>query len=324
MTDASIGSLFSSGFPTAACGDVLSVEPLPPGMSGASVRTVTTTRGQFVVRVQSPTIPKEQWAATLRIHRIASDLGVAPLLAHVDDERRVTVSAKIAGMPLGQATAHPSSRAAALGSLVDQLARLESTPLAGLATRPPLDLLAFTSGLWQSQHARAGFPPWALPLRAHIAAAGTALAGDDRLVLAHGDLNPTNLVWDGQRAWLVDWDTAGPAHPFLDWSGFSNFLNLSDAEALAWLARKQGAPLPPADARIFAALRDLTRVAYGCMFLSLAPALTGHGIEDQATTPSLTEVYAGLRTAQYAVGSPKGQVLMGAALLKQCTPPTRA
>jgi thiamine kinase-like enzyme len=58
-------------------------------------------------------------------------------------------------------------------------------------------------------------------------------------VFSHKDLNPMNLLWDGQRVWLLDWDSAGPAHPYMDLATLANFMNLADGDALGLLAAQE-------------------------------------------------------------------------------------
>ncbi len=38
----------------------------------------------------------------------------------------------------------------------------------------------------------------------------------EHLVLAHNDLNPKNLIIDGQKLWLIDWESAGMNDPLFD------------------------------------------------------------------------------------------------------------
>jgi aminoglycoside phosphotransferase (APT) family kinase protein len=319
MNDADVKALVP-----AALGTVLTVSSLAPGLSGASVCAVTTERGDFVLRVQSAGVAPELWADSVRIQRLASELGVAPGLRHVSDPARVTIHDRIAGPPFPQALADPATRRVALTSLMEQLAKLHGASLAGLEQRPPLDAVALATGLWRSQCARGDRLAWVLPLGAHLETARVALAGDSRQVMSHGDLNPSNIVWDGRRVWLVDWDTAAPAHPYLDWAGLAAFLDPSDDEALALLALQERVELAPADARRFAALREVTRIAYGCMFLSRCPSLAGLGIDQREATPTLGEFYARLRTGQVVLGSPTGQALFGAAILRRCAVPQPA
>jgi thiamine kinase-like enzyme len=46
---------------------------------------------------------------------------------------------------------------------------------------------------------------------------------------------PANLIDDGKRLWLVDWEYAGMGHPFFDLANASANANLGDDEECAFL-----------------------------------------------------------------------------------------
>jgi thiamine kinase-like enzyme len=48
-------------------------------------------------------------------------------------------------------------------------------------------------------------------------------------VLCHNDLLPANVLDDGRRVWLVDWEYAGIGHPFFDLAGVSANCRFDDA-----------------------------------------------------------------------------------------------
>ena len=60
-------------------------------------------------------------------------------------------------------------------------------------------------------------------------------------VTSHNDVNPTNLVWDGERLLLIDWDAAGPNDPFYDLAAVAVFLRMDDETSKALLAAHDGA-----------------------------------------------------------------------------------
>ena len=53
--------------------------------------------------------------------------------------------------------------------------------------------------------------------------------------LCHNDMLPANVLDDGQRVWIVDWEYAGMGHPLFDLAGFSvncGYSEEQDAEFL--------------------------------------------------------------------------------------------
>ena len=179
-----------------------------------------------------------------------------------------------------------------------------------------VDPVVVVRTLWKEQSVKPGFPAWTAPAVALIDRAATLL-DDPRRVPSHNDMNPTNLLWDGMRAWLVDWDVSGLNHPYYDLAVFAMFLRLDDALALDLLARQENATITPAQAETFRALRKLGAVFCGTTFFRLAGDLASTVPQRLDETPTLLQFYARLRTGELALRSPVGQGMFGAAMLKE-------
>jgi aminoglycoside phosphotransferase (APT) family kinase protein len=297
--------------PAARVGSVERLEPITQGLSGASVYAVTASRGEYVLRVHNAADP-EYFAHELRVLRRAAEAGVAPRLVHVDEAARAVVSARVLGPPLGVALADPAERGRVLESVVASLRTLHALDTAGVAERDPLP---YSRAAWLAVRDRPGFPSWALPLEPMLAAIAASLAQDTRLVLSHNDVNPGNFLWDGTRAWLVDWEVAGLTHPYFDLATLALFLRLEDEAALALVASHDGAPLDEPSKASFRALRKLAGVLCGSTILGLAPDLTLRAAPTLDDAPLLGDVYAALRTGELELQSPLGQATLGLALL---------
>ena len=293
-------------------GNVRSVQPFPHGLSGAAVYDVATDAGDFVVRVLAESAD-EQWRRQIALLRIVADAGIAPPLAWVDEGERASVSPKIAGQ-LSSALGDPATRSRAIASVVEALARLHRLRTDPFAPADPIDT---ARALWQEQSAKPGFPAWALPAATHIDRAEALLEADLRRVPSHNDMNPTNVLWDGTRAFLVDWDEAGLNHPYYDLAVLSMFLRLDEHAALDLLGRQEGATITRDQAEIFRVLRRLGAILCGTMFFRLAGDLTSVVPQRADETPTLLQFYARLFTGELALRSPAGQATFGAAMLKE-------
>jgi hypothetical protein len=125
-------------------------------------------------------------------------------------------------------------------------------------------------------------------------------------------------VWDGHRVWLVDWERAGAAHPYLDLVTICIFLILPDELALELLERQEQTPIKGSQKLLFAALRDLYRVAYGSVFLCLVNDLRSVEFVSREDTLTLGECFAMLSTGKLELSESRGRALIAVALLKQC------
>jgi thiamine kinase-like enzyme len=72
----------------------------------------------------------------------------------------------------------------------------------------------------------------------------------------HPSVQRSNLIDDGQRLWLVDWEYAGIGHPLFDLANLSANAALDDDQESALLAayRGQADPRDLAELRIFRAV----------------------------------------------------------------------
>src|SRR5256714_2219621 len=214
-------------------GAVQTVVPIGGGLSGAAVYSVTSSRGEYVLRIQRERVDEALWKQQLVILRRGAQFGVAPPIVHVDDGARAVISARIIGVPLSAALGDPNQRRGVLTSAVEGLRVLHRLDVAGVSEREPV---AWARSVAQVQRARQGFPSWAADIEATIAAIAAVLANDSRRVVSHNDLNPGNVIWDGARAWIVDWEGARLGHPHYDLATLAMFLDLSDEMTLSLIA----------------------------------------------------------------------------------------
>jgi hypothetical protein len=294
-------------------GAVRFVEEIQVGLSGATVHGVATDTGDYVLRIV-PTVDRDVWARELVVRRLTSDAGISPPLEWVDEEHGVTLTRRIGGQGFTPALAEPADRVRALGSLARTLAKLHALPGDELL---PADPVATARATWRAQRARTGFPPWAEPAIAHVDRAEQLLAEDTRRVPSHNDLNPANVLWDGTRVWLVDWEQSGLTHPYYDMAALTTFLSVDDDVALQLLAAQEGVVITGPQADTFVALRRVAMVLYGTVFFSLAPDLEAIVPRSLDDVPSMTDIYAMLASGALSLRTPEGQVSFGAAMLKR-------
>lgn len=81
-----------------------------------------------------------------------------------------------------------------------------------------------------------------LPRLEAAAARLEAAVGPVEIVFGHNDLLPANLIDDGDRLWLVDWEYAGFNSPLFDLGGLASNAGMAEAEARALMAAYFGRP----------------------------------------------------------------------------------
>lgn len=300
--------------PADILGSVANVTPIHMGLSGAGVYAVSAANGEFILRVQSAKADDLAWTQQLVVLRRAAEKGIAPAIVHVDETARAVVSRKVVGVPLPAALSDPSQRGPAISSIVSQLRVLHTIDPEGVQERDPV---GYTRTLWEAQRTRPGYPAWVETVGELLDRIAAVLARDARRVVSHNDVNPGNVLWDGSRAWLVDWEAAGLSHPYYDLAALVTFLNLDTTSADGLLSAQEHAVLDDEARATFNALRQIVALAIGCTFLSMVPDLTSLNAASPGGVLSLADCYAEMRAGRLSLQTPQGQRAYGLALLKK-------
>lgn len=302
--------------PSALRGPATTVTRIAAGMSGAGVHRVESAGQVFVLKVAAGTESDWNWHHALHVQRLAADAGLAPRIVHVDEARRAVLTDFVTDRSFPLFFRNPSTREAALTLLGRTVRRIHALPIpASAAVRNPREFLAQVwSGL------QGGFP---LPDFARHATqrmlAEAPPAGEGVRVLGHNDLNPTNLIYDGESLLLLDWATAGPMDSLYDLATLAVFLRMDEGTCLRLLSEYDGTPctgLPPR----FRYYRRLVAALIGTMQLYLARNMKhagATGAETLDSTPTLGDFYQRMFTGALKLGTADGQWAFGLTLLKE-------
>jgi aminoglycoside phosphotransferase (APT) family kinase protein len=283
------------------------------GLSGAGVYAVASARGDHILRVDGARGDDSFWTQQLLIWRRAAERRIAPPIVHVDERNRAVLSVRVAGAPLPAALANAAQRDTAIADVVRQLRALHTVDPSGVVER---DGAAFARSLWEEQRRRPGFPRWADGAGAALDAIAAVLNSDTRRVVSHNDVNPGNVLWDGDQSWLVDWEVAGLNHPYYDLAAFVSFLDLGNDDAHGLLAMQEQSALDDSARATFASLRQLVALALGCVFLGMVPDLTELAVPRVSDAPTLAACYAEMRTGALDLQMTRGQAAFGLAFLR--------
>ncbi len=299
-------------------GPATTITRIAEGLSGAGVYRVEAAGQTLVLKISEDREPLADWRRKLEIQQHASNAGVAPRIIHVDEARRAILSAFVVDRSFLAFYGNPGTHEAAIVQLGRTVRRVHELPLRESDAKDGRDLLA---ALWSRL---AGF---ALPAFVGDAVqrmlAEEPPARERPLVQSHNDVNPTNLVYDGENLLLVDWEAAGPNDPFYDLAAIAVFLRMDDGTCQRLLAAHDGEPVSGLPAR-FAYDRRLVAALCGSAFMHLAHH-SGHagatGGETLDAAPSLGDVYQRLQSGALRVATGEGQWQLGLALMKQISAP---
>ena len=281
------------------------VTPLRGGASGAAVYRVDAEAGAYVLKLHHG--PLEEWPGKLAISRAAAAAGVAPAIVHVDEARHAIVSALLVDRGFAPLYFDTNKRADALDAVGALLRRVHDIPAPPAA--PVRAARAMLESLRPDLATAPGFVGEAID---------RALAADvpaDRApTLCHNDANPSNMIFDGERLFLLDWDTAGVHDPLYDLATVAMFLRMDEPTCLGLLAAHDGRPSSSLPAR-FVAQRRIVGALCGAVLLRMTGAVAGP--ESAKSALGLGDVYARLRAGSLSIGSPDGMRMFALALIKE-------
>lgn len=285
------------------------------GLSGAGVYRVEAAGQTFVLKIAGDHEPLATWHHRLRIRQSAAHAGLAPAVIHVDEARRAVVSAFVVDRSFPAFYGQPSTREAALLRLAETVRRVHELPLPPDAeAQDPEELLAAT---WSALGASFALPAFVGDAVQQLLAEEPPPRERAR-VLSHNDVNPSNLLYDGEQLLLLDWETAGPNDPFYDLATISVFLRMDEETCQRLLAAYERKPVGGLPAR-FVYGRRLAAVLCGVTILNLARQGGHRGAtaeETLASTPALGELYPRMRSGSLSLATAEGQWCFGLALVK--------
>jgi len=127
------------------------------------------------------------------------------------------------------------------------------------------------------------------------------------LVSSHNDSHPGNILFDGERLWLIDWETAYRNDPAVDLAIMTMYRagtsELQEALLQSWCGRPSDAVLR---ARVFL-MRQFVKLFYGCANgLYLCEKNPGL-VETDMAAPSPAEFSAAIREGRLVQNSPEAK-----------------
>jgi aminoglycoside phosphotransferase (APT) family kinase protein len=281
------------------------ITPILGGASGASTFRVEVRDRRYMLRVEghaSPLRNPHQYVSM----RIAADAGIAPMIHYVDEAARVVVTEFIDEQPLKTFPGGPRALVQALGELVG---RVQATPLFPRFVNYP-ELVA---RLWAHVCRTGLFAPGVLdPHTERLVRIREAYVWDPtKSVSSHNDPIPRNILFDGERLWLIDWESAYRNDPLVDIAIMLDSLapsgELESVLLQTWLGRELDEDLR---ARL-ALIRALTRLYYAGVFLS-ASATTARALPDgDLSAPTLPEFQLAIREGRLKPGAPETKHTLG-------------
>jgi aminoglycoside phosphotransferase (APT) family kinase protein len=238
--------------------------------------------------------------------RIAAEAGIAPQIRYIDEAARVAVIDFIAQQSLQTYPGGVNALAQALGGL---LARVQATPAFPAFVDYPVIVARLFAHVRRTGIFAAGLLD---PHVERLALLHQAYdAGLTSLVSSHNDAIPSNILFDGKRLWMIDWESAYRNDPLVDVAiVLDGLMRAPELEAVllqAWLGR---APDEALRARL-ELVRALTRLYYAGVALSASAAALWVAGDTDLSAPTVAELLEAIRAGRLKPGAPQTKHILG-------------
>jgi aminoglycoside phosphotransferase (APT) family kinase protein len=301
---------FKMAFGTAQPTEIARIEG---GASQAEIYRIVVSKQPYLLRLEGrPRGGFHDPHRSYKCMRIAAEVGVAPPLRYADPETGVAVMDFVPTRPVLE---YPGERFALMRDLGGLIVRLHNAPdFPRLAEYPAI--VAHFLGLVR---ASSMFAPGLLDEHseafARIRDAYRWEAAS--LVASHNDLNPGNILFDGHRLWLIDWETACLNDPLVDVATAAIFLATTREQEDVVLERCLGRTPQDRDRARFTLIRQMARLLYAGFALSVAAARPTAKVEEDLTAPTLPQVFTATAQGSLVGGAPETLLVLGKAFLNE-------
>jgi len=257
---------------------------LKGGVSGALIYRVGIGERAYALRLEPERIAPHHRERGLACMTAAATVGVAPAVHYADAEAGVAVMDFVEARPLAE---HPGGAEGLVRDLGVLIARVQTTPTFPALDDRPGDVIAT---LLANLAASGLFTPGLLARHADgLARLRQACPWDpSSFVSSHNDPNPRNMLFDGRRLWLVDWELAFRHDPLFDVAVVTTETAATPALEDILVGAAFGRPPDQLLRARLRLMRLITRLFYGCIALEVfaaePPAAPEPSLE--ALTPS--------------------------------------
>ena len=284
--------------------EIPALQPIKGGVSGALVLRFGLHNRSYVLRIEPERVALADRERHYAAMVAAAAVRAAPAVHYASAADGVAVMDYVRNRPLSEHPGGTIGLLRALGALVAKVQAAPPFPAVGFYP----DAIAWSlGGLAKTDFLSSGEIEGYAEDLARIRAALSWDAG--ALVSAHNDPNPRNLLFDGERLWLVDWELAFLNDPLVDVAILTTeFAQTPELEEALLQASFGVRPTRQRIARL-AVIRLLTRLYYGCVVLDSLSGMPAPDVGESARSPSAFR--AALAEGRLKSGSPETAFAFG-------------
>lgn len=237
--------------------------------------------------------------------KTAADTGIAPHIWYMSTEDRILITDFI------EARDFPISEARVkLSALLRHLHSLPPFP-------PRVNYLDAGDG-WTKKFQAAQILPESMTgelFQLYSKVINVYPRNSDDLVSCHNDLKPENIIFDGDRAWLVDWEAAFLNDRYVDLGVIANFVVMSDDDEKDYLRNYFGEEANEYQRARFFLMRQVLHMNYFTLFMLLGSA--GKPVDLNMIKPGFREFHDGMWAGEIDLSDNKAKLQYAWAHMEQ-------
>lgn len=294
--------------------EIEDIEPLTGGRSAALVYKVTVNRRAYVMRLVLQTDALTDPVRQFICLNAAAKAGIAPAVHYTSADDAVSIVDFIEHSPVREQFPADEALFGALAASIKSIHTLPRFPKL-------VDFLDGVDGLIERYKAVAPLPEAVTRdyFRRYAAIQRIYPRHEEDLVASHNDLNPGNVLQNGGRLWIIDWEVAFANDRYADLAIVNIFFGAGERGEDALLRAYFGESLTDYHRARYFLMRQVCFMYYSMVFMYLASSTRRPEtvFSGDLETMRLHEFHTGLRSGEVSMDSPEDHLMYGKILLNE-------
>jgi len=285
---------------------------LTGGLSSSSVYKITVNDRPYVLKLTKEVNPLSDLEPTCG--ELAARAGVSPPIYYLNHAEGISVTGFVNPVPLRSAYASPDRLIRELASTIRAIHAIPLfTKESSLLETVDRLINEFKASEMLSGPVFEEFDDYYEIIRKNYP------WHDEDKVSSHNDLNPNNMVCDGEKIWVIDWDAAFKNDRYVDLAITANFFVQTTEQEEQLLQGYFGDSLNEYNSSRFFIMRQITRMVYAMLMFKLADSSKASGAahDPDMQHVNLNDIMKRLGTGELNLGTYQGQLLYGKALFNE-------
>jgi thiamine kinase-like enzyme len=294
--------------------DVSDISLVAGGLSNAPVYKMTVNNEAYILKLggtRGMANPVEEPYVSMEI---AANAGIAPPLYYLNTEDALSITKFIENKPLRAVFTSPD---VLLGKLAKTIRSIHEMP------RLPKENSLWTLVENLMQQVR-GTPMYTNAVFEDFFDYYEIIRlcypwDDNDKVSSHNDLNPGNILCDGNRIWIVDWDAAHLNDRYVDLAISANSFVRNESQEKLFLEAYFGDELNSYKSARFFIMRQICRLIYAALMFKLAYTSdpTCDLDDPDLQTVNMQKIGEQISSGKLSISSYKGQLFYGKAMINE-------